>query len=94
MKIKESGFGRVRAKKLKLSVHYHHLHLIKSIICNNILPLPSHTHTDTDTDTDTDSAGPALPLGELGNCLRRLSGRRPQNFRKEPGSREKKQKFW
>ena len=28
--------------------------------------------------------GPALPLGELGNCLRPPSGRGPQNFRKEP----------
>ena len=37
-------------------------------------------------------AGPALPLGELGNCLRPPSGRGPQNFRKEPGSRGKEKK--
>ena len=37
-------------------------------------------------------SGPTLPLGELGNCLRPPSGRGPQNFRKEPGSRGKEKK--
>ena len=34
-------------------------------------------------DLDDFESGPALPLGELGNCLRLPSGRGPQNFRKE-----------
>ena len=36
--------------------------------------------------------GPALPLGELGNCLRPQGEGRPQNFRKEGivGAKKKK----
>ena len=39
--------------------------------------------------------GPVQPLGELGNCLRLLSGRGLQNFRKERvlGAKKKKKQL-
>ena len=40
--------------------------------CGNIsIPYPSRIGADS---------GPALPLGQLGHCLRPLSGRGPPNF--------------
>ena len=43
--------------------------------------------------TEDNNPGPALSLGELGNCLRPQVEGRPQNFRKEGIEREKKSGF-
>ena len=72
-----------------------------------LFPLSSSTLAMTETHTSTHypsptlprlwltELGPALPLSQLGNCLRPPSGRGPQNFRKEgvEGKKEKKKSF-
>ena len=40
----------------------------------------------------SNQSGPALPLGELGNCLRPPSGREAPKFSKKKGSRGQKKK--
>ena len=66
-----------------------------------LFPLSSSTLAMTETHTSTHypsptlprlwltELGPALPLSQLGNCLRPPSGRGPQNFRKEGVEGEK-----